>query len=438
MIKNNDKKLVKQTMDFALKNGCQAVKIRLSCGTNSVFEVRDMKVDYLQQASENSLEINLFVDDRYGSFSTNRLDKKEIEKLILNGIDSVKYLEEDKARTLPDSSLYYKGNDDLQLFDFKYDTIKPDDKIDLAKSVCNEMMNKDSRIISANSIYRDNKSFRYMITSNGFEGETSATSFRLYASISIKGDGDARPESEWYDSSIYIDSLIKEGIGTKALERVIKKLGQTKVSSGKYTMVVENVKVNNLLNPMINALYGNSIQQKNSFLVDKLNQKVLGENITIMDEPHLPKTFGARFFDSEGIATKHQPIFEKGVLKTYFIDTYSGNKLNMAPTVGSPSILTLELGNKNLEGLISSVKKGILVTGFNGGNSNSTTGDFSYGIEGFMIENGILTDPVNEMNITGNFLTLWNNLKEAGNDPFKASSWKIPSLVFEGVDFSGL
>jgi len=91
-----------------------------------------------------------------------------------------------------------------------------------------------------------------------------------------------------------------------------------------------------------------------------------------------------------------------------------------------------------LDGLIASLDKGILVTGFNGGNSNSSTGDFSYGIEGFLIENGKLTQPVNEMNITGNMLALWSNLVEVGNDPMLSSNWRIPSLVFDRVDFSGM
>jgi len=42
------------------------------------------------------------------------------------------------------------------------------------------------------------------------------------------------------------------------------------------------------------------------------------------------------------------------------------------------------------------------------------------------------------MNVTGNMLALWSSLVETGNDPRLSSSWRIPSLVFEGVDFSGL
>lgn len=439
MITNDNKKLAQWAMEFALKNGCQASRVTIYNGTNSSFEIRDMKIDRLTQASESSLVIHLFVDGRYGSFSTNRLDKSELERFIRNGIDSTRYLAEDKARTLPDSALYYKGGgDDLGLYDARFDSIQPDDKKDLAMKVCGEIMDKDPRIISSTSSYGDEKSASYMIASNGFEGERTSSAYTLVASTSIKGDGDARPESYWYESSLFYDSLIKDGIGTKALERAIQKLGQKKVASGKYTMVVDNMNSSRLLSPVIGAIYGSSIQQKNSFLLDKLNQKVIGDKVTVTDEPHMQKARGARYFDGEGVATKRLPVFENGVLKTYYIDIYNANKLETAPTISGPSILTMQMGNRNMDGLIASVNKGILVTGFNGGNSNSSTGDFSYGVEGFVIENGKLTQPISEMNITGNMLTLWSNLAEAGNDFRELSSWRIPSLVFEGVDFSGI
>jgi PmbA protein len=203
-------------------------------------------------------------------------------------------------------------------------------------------------------------------------------------------------------------------------------------------MVVDFLNSRRLLSPVIGAMSGSAIQQKNSFLMDKSDQKVFSANVSIVDEPHLIRSSGARYFDNEGVATRHQNIFEAGVLKTYFIDTYIGKKLNLPQTISSPSILNMPPGNKNLDGLIASVDKGILVTGFNGGNSSSTTGDFSYGIEGFLIEKGKLAQPVNEMNITGNMVTLWNNLVETGNDTRMDSSWRIPSLLFDNVDFSGI
>ena len=169
MITNKQKELAQWAMEFALKNGCQAVRVNLYNGTNCSFEIRDMKIDRLQQASENNLSIQLFVDGRFGSISTNRLDKKELEKFIKNGIDSTRYLAEDLARTLPDASLYYKGGgSDLQLYDSQFESVPPDDKVTLAMNVCDEIMGKDSRLISAESSYSDENNFRYMVASNGF------------------------------------------------------------------------------------------------------------------------------------------------------------------------------------------------------------------------------------------------------------------------------
>lgn len=439
MIADNNKKLAQWAMDYALQNGCQAAKLVLYSNSNSSFELRDARMDKLQQASENGLSITLYVDGRYGSYSTNRLDKKELETFIKNGIESTRYLAEDDARILPDPSRYYKGGKpDLQLFDDKFYHINPDDKVAIARAAAEEVLGKDERIISVGTSYSDGENASYRLASNGFEGESKSTWFSISADVAMKGEGEARPSSYWYDATLYYDKLPKSDVGIKALERVLKKLGQKKVASGKYTMVVDPMNSGNLLDPMISALYGSALQQKNSFLLDKLDAKIGAGMLNLMDEPHIIGARGARYFDSEGVATERRPVFEDGILKTYFIDTYSSKKMGVAPTVNSPSLLVLKPGNKDLNGLVADVRKGILVTGFNGGNCNSSSGDFSYGIEGFLIEDGKLTQPISEMNVTGNMITLWASLVAVGNDPRMSSSWRIPSLVFEGVDFSGL
>lgn len=79
---------------------------------------------------------------------------------------------------------------------------------------------------------------------------------------------------------------------------------------------------------------------------------------------------------------------------------------------------------------------GILVTDFNGGNCNSATGDFSYGVEGFVFENGEIKSPVSGMLITGNMKELWSNLLVAASDPMDGFSRQVPTLAFDDVTFS--
>jgi PmbA protein len=110
----------------------------------------------------------------------------------------------------------------------------------------------------------------------------------------------------------------------------------------------------------------------------------------------------------------------------------------MEPTTGGNSNLVYEYGTKALDDLVKQAKKAILITGFVGGNSNGTTGDFSYGVLGHYVEDGKIVHPVNEMNVSGNFITLWSNLAEMGNDPYLLSANRRPSIYFKDVSFAGL
>lgn len=92
-----------------------------------------------------------------------------------------------------------------------------------------------------------------------------------------------------------------------------------------------------------------------------------------------------------------------------------------------------EIAQKDILELCGS---GILVTDFNGGNCNSATGDFSYGVSGFLFENGKITSPIDSMLITGNMTDLWSNLLAAGSDPVPGMSHQVPTLAFRDVTFN--
>jgi PmbA protein len=157
----------------------------------------------------------------------------------------------------------------------------------------------------------------------------------------------------------------------------------------------------------------------------------------VTDDPHVPEGLGTRTFDGEGMTTRPRVIFENGVLRDYYLDTYYAKKLGKTPTSGARTNLIWRTGNRNIEELIGQMGTGLLVTGFNGGNSNSATGDFSFGIQGLWVDDGKIVEPVSEMNLSGNHLTFWRKLVELGSDRFMSSSNQRPSLRFEKVQFSG-
>jgi PmbA protein len=425
-------------IERALKSGAQQASVNIYENRSNNIEIRDQKIDNLKESNRNSLSIDLYVDKKYSSHSTNRLKKEDILKFVDDAVAATKYLAEDEFRSLPDPELYYRGGGpDLKTFDPAVDGIDAKTKIDLANKALNEAYKKDDRIISVSSYYSDNISNQVMATSNGFRGDSQNTGVYLTVSVSVKSNT-GRPSDYWDENAIFLDKLKTDGIGQKALDRVLKKIDPRKIESGKYQVIVENRVAGRLAYPLYDALSGSSIYQKQSFLIGKAGKPIASPLFSVYDDPFIVSGQGSRLFDGEGFAAIRRPIIEKGILREYFIDNYYGKKLGMKPTSGSSSNSVITPGTRTLEEMIRSVKKGVLITGFIGGNNNGSTGDFSYGIEGFLIEDGNLGHPVNEMNITGNMTKFWFSLAELGSDVQENSSLKIPSLMFENVDLSGI
>ncbi|MBR7026241.1 MAG: TldD/PmbA family protein, partial [Bacteroidales bacterium] len=120
----------------------------------------------------------------------------------------------------------------------------------------------------------------------------------------------------------------------------------------------------------------------------------------------------------------------------YFLTSYYADKLKMEPTIDAVSIVEMVPDAGDMASQMASLGKGVLITGFNGGNHNPITGDFSYGIEGFWFENGRKQFPIHEMNVTGNYLDLWNRLAAVGDDPLTLFSMQLPSVSFEGLSLT--
>ncbi len=384
--------------------------------------------------------VEVYVQQRYSGQSTNDLKKDSLDRFIRDAVASTKYLTKDEFRALPDPRYYpAQARGQLKILDESYAGIEASDRVKMAAAIEAAAMSQSDQIISTTSGYNDARSEGVRVHSNGFEGEEESTTFSAGAEVTVKDGESGRPEDWFYATTRFRNELPDpEVLGKNAARRALQKIGQQKLESGQYVMIVENRAARQLLGAMYDPMSGRALQQKSSFLEGMLGKKIASEKLTVIDDPFVEKGLGSRFFDGEGLAAKRRVVIEKGVLREYFIDNYYGKKLGMEPTSQGPSNVLFDYGTRSLDEMTAGVTRGILVTGFIGGNSNSTTGDFSFGIVGLLIEGGKTVRPVNEMNISGNLKELWNQLSDVGNDPYPYSSMRMPSLLFEGVNFSGL
>jgi len=432
--------LANWVIEKTLKSGANEAAVSLFNQRQVDIEFRDKQLDKLTESTQNSLTLQIYLDHKYSSHTTNDLKKETLENFIIEAVASTKYLAADQYRELPDKKFYPKDDGgDLKLVDTGHDNVDSVNRVNTAKEIEEIAMSQSDQIISTTAGYSDTYYETARVHSNGFAGETKGTQYWAGAEVTVK-DGEKGRPSDWYWGGVrYLNELPKpELLAKEAVGRALRKIGQKKIESGKYTMIVENRSGGRLLGVLTGPMSGRALQQKSSYLDGMLGKKVASEKLTILDDPFIEKGMGTRYYDGDGLAAKKMVMIEKGILKNYYIDNYYGKKLAMEPTSGSSSNTVFEYGNRSLEEMIKDVEKGILVTGFIGGNSNGTTGDFSLGVVGQFVENGKIVHAVNEMNISGNSKDFWNQLVEMGNDPYQYSSRLIPTMMFEGIDFSGI
>lgn len=440
-----EKGTVAKALEMALESGAAQARATLTEDIENSVVALNGEVDRLFGSSGEVLSIQIYTEGRYGSYSTNCLQDDDLRKFIDGAVRTTRLLEADPCHGLPDKELYFTGEPvDLDKRDPLIGHITQRQRMETAVAACREAMGVDDRMLSIETEYGDMDEHTLMADTQGFIGETTLSHFTISAQCSVRGRGDEKPESYWFDSALKRSDLKAEGCGATALSRAIESLDKRKVRSGRYNMVIEPQVASKVLSPIISALNGANLQQGNSFLVGKKGAKVFGDGLTLVDRPLTRGAYGARCFDIDGIATRERYIIRNGVVGDGFITSYYARKMGVPVTVDGPSVLMFEKESVcqkkslTLEDIMKSADKGILVTDFNGGNCNQVTGDFSYGIQGFLFEKGEKVHPIGEMNITGNIISLWNGIIAIGDDPWKALRWQMPTLAFEGVDFNGI
>lgn len=401
---------------------------------------REKKPETIKEATTRNLSLEIYMDGKYSVAITPDLRKNSLETFIAKSVENTQYIEKDPHRTLPDKK-YIEGQlkKDLDLYDSDIPGLSTESKHQLVKDIEAACIEKGGdKAISVVAGVNFSERERIILSSNGFENSFKITGCSASASMTVQDEGERRPNGGYWASTRYFKDLpASQEIGEKAALRTFDLMGAKKLPTEQLPVVIENRAVGRILSWFLSGLMGRNIQQERSILADKKGKKVASDKLTIVDNPLLVKGLSSRLFDEDGFPTQKRSVITNGVIDTFYYDWYYSRKMGVEPTTGSFSNLEFGLGDKSQEQLMKSVGRGMLITGFIGGNSNSTTGDFSIGVLGHLFENGVPVQAISEMNIADNHLEFWNKLVETGNDPNKYSSWKTPSLLFDDIVVAG-
>lgn len=432
-----------------LSRAAQAVEMAQSAGAKEAwatatqsrdveFNFRDGALEKVKDTTSRGLDIEIYADGRYSSHQTTDLNPDRLKSFVTEAVAITRALEPDKFRRITPAELFAnRPDDDLDLVDAAVAALTREQRLEWCQ-VLDRVGTDHEKVISATAGVYDGSSELASVSSNGFSG-TRASTYCWYGShITLRDQGERRASDGYYAGSPHVGDLpAAADVARLALDRALSRLGADKGPTAKTTMVVDSRAAGQLISRLLAAATARRVQQGQSFWTELVGKKVFSDQLTILDDPLIPRGFGSRHFDGEGIAAKTVPIVVGGEVRNLYVDTYHGRKTGMEPTTGSASNRVVEPGDKSLDELLASVGDGVYVTSWLGGNADNTTGEYSLGLRGHMIENGKVGRPVGEMNVTGNLRDLFGRLEMVGNDVYPYSATLSPSLVFGDVDFSG-
>ncbi len=374
--------------------------------------------------------------------------------------DALRALEEAVkiARISPEDS-YWKslpkgigGGVSVEVYDFRTAELNSEEVIEVIGYTVDLIKDFDPRVspvtvsLSVNVLER--------VIANSYGEQVSRIETNVMFTIGVRAS-DGESEGVYYEYKAYrrLGDVEYELLASRACKRALDSLKARQVKTMKTAVVFEpRIWASILSAVLVPAITADSVQENRSPLKDKVGEEVLGEQVTMVDDPHIPWAPGSRGIDDEGIATRRKIVFEKGVLREFLYDHYTasregrestGNAYRRSPLSSPrpwPTNLVLKPGESSLEELIADVGSGILVTSTVGEwLSNPVSGLVNATIShGYIIENGELTQPVKGLTVSDNFYeALSKRLIGLSKDYECLFNTCSPGIALENVTVAG-
>lgn len=452
-----------EVMERALRAGVTDAEAVAYEGEEFSALVRLGQVETLKQSGSRAVGLRVFNGLRAANTSSSDLSADGLRRLVEGAVALAKITSEDPFVGLPETSEFGRLEGDLGLYFADVIQQDPAERIEIARRCEAAAMAFDTRIQnSGGGDFDTSTSRRAMVNSRGFLGE-SQRSYCGFSASPIAHDEEGRMQRNYWYSSARTTVLLEspEEIGRIAAERTLRRLGARRVPTQRVPVVFSPEVAQGIIGNIFEAANGDAIYRHATFFDEMLGERVAGENVTVIDDGTMvfDRTaqdgrklrvggFGTSAFDGEGLPTRRTVLVERGILKSYVLNTYTARKLGLASTgnasrglAGNPGIgahnFYLEAGECTPEQLIGDVQQGLYVTETMGFGVNLVTGDYSQGASGLWIEKGELTYPVEEITIAGNLKEMYRNISAIANDLVFRGASAAPTIRVEGMTVAG-
>jgi PmbA protein len=433
-------------VEAALKAGADAADVLYIGDGSTEVQVRLGELEDVTRSEGEEIGLRLFVGSRSASVSSSDLSTAALAALVERAAAMAREAPEDPyAGLAPEEKLLRGDTADLE----SDDGADPSPvalkeramAIEAAARAVPGITNSEGAGMSAG------RTVIALATSHGFCRGYTTSGYGAAVSVIGGEGGDMQRDSASHSVRHYADLDAPEAIGRLAAERTVKRLNPVQLASGAMPVLFDPRVGGGLLGALLGAMSGPAVARRTSFLLGREEELLFDPAIAIVDDPHRRRGLKSKPFDGEGVATHGSRLIDGGRMTGWLLNAAAARQLGLetnghanrgiggAPGVGATNV-HLEPGAVSPAELMADVKLGLYVTEMIGSGVNPVTGDYSRGASGFVIRDGALAEPVDEITIAGNLIAMFRALVPA-NDLEHRRAVNVPTLRVDGMTVAG-
>jgi PmbA protein len=439
--------VAKTALQQAKKAGAGEAEVYLGQNRELTVNVRDYRADSVKQADGRGLGLRVFLQGRAALVYTSDFRPDALTSLAERAVALAKNAPADPANVIAEpASLAGKAD----LYDPAVAALTTDQLLAMAVETERIARGVDPRIQSTQfGGSSTGVGEVVVVNSKGVERRSQQTSIGLFVGVLAQDEGGKQRTGGDGSGRRFLSELRKpDDIGKEAGSRAIRKIGARPVATQKLPVVMHADIVSNWMSNVFSAFSGEQVFKKASFLSDKLGQTVASPLISLVDDPLAARAPGSSPFDSEGVPTRRVVLIDKGAVREFVYNLrwaakagakstgHAARSYTTSPGIG-PHNLYIENGTTPVADMIKSLDRGFYLTDTGAFGYDPATGGWSYAASGLMIEKGQLAQPVTDVSLASDTLTMLKGVKMVGNDLLFDGGVSAPHLLIEEMALSG-
>jgi PmbA protein len=428
--------------------GASDAEVYAATTNESEVFIENNDVKQAKSQAISSMGIRVALDGSTGFYSTNDLAKSRIRDAVVMAIKVARASPKDKHNIFP-TKTRSKSKPLRGIYDRNAESFRTLDAAKMASDMLKSAKSYDGRVSVDSGNFSAQLVTHSLANSNGIEQKEKATVF----SWSIMGMAIENTEISSFDyqvgSSHHVKDINVYDTANEFAETVVKSLGTRKINENfKGEMLLTPMAANEMIEEVIaHSINSDAVQKKSSRFAGKLDKQVASDLLTVEDDATNVEGINASSFDREGVPHRRNLVIEKGVLKKFLYNTYTGNKdgvrstgnaggsTSSPPTVSTTNFVVRPM-NSSVDTLVSEIDKGMIISRFSG-NVNPVNGDFSGVVKGGqLVINGSIEHPVKEVMVAGNVFDALRRLNGISKERKVIYDSILPHMRFDGISFT--